>query len=321
MVPFFYFVNKQLKVTMEYKDYYKILGVDKKATQDQIKKAYRKLAVQYHPDKNPDNKAAENKFKEINEANEVLGDPEKRKKYDELGENWQQHQQNGSKGGFNWEAWQQPNQGRSRQSQSFEEDDFSDFFSNIFGGMGGGGRRRPTSAKGQDYQSTLELSLEEAYHGASRTLQLSNQKIRITTHPGIEDGHKLRVKGKGEPGYNGGPSGDIYLQVQVKPHHLYKREGINLEQTIKIDLYTAILGGKIKVNTFTGEVMIPVPAGAQSGQVFRLKGKGMPVYEQANKFGDMLVKIEVEIPKVLSSEQKELFLKIQELEANKIHKN
>jgi curved DNA-binding protein len=305
---------------MEYKDYYKILGIDKKATQEEIKKAFRKLAVKYHPDKNPGNKEAENRFKEINEANEVLSDPEKRKKYDELGENWQYHQQNGGQGGFNWEQWQQQGRSHSRADDFFEGGSFSDFFNNIFGGMGGS-QRRKSSHRGQDYHADIRLTLEEAYHGATRTLEIHDKKLRINVKRGVEDGQTLRVKGKGEPSHNKGEAGDLYLQIHVHPHHLYTRDGNDLEQKIKIDLYTAVLGGKLKVHTFEGDLIITIPEGTQNGKILRMKGKGMPVYGKENQFGDMLVKISVQLPAELSEDEKELFRQLRELRKAKHQHN
>ncbi len=300
---------------MEYKDYYKILGVDKKASQEDIKKAFRKLAVKYHPDKNPGDKKAEEKFKEINEAYEVLKDPEKRKKYDELGENWRHFQQAGGQGDFDWSQWQQAGGGRAYSyggdaSDMFGEGGFSDFFSTIFGGGGfaGGSRRaRSRSMKGRDYEAEIEVTLEEAFHGSSRILNVNGKKIRLKLKPGIRDGQVLRIKGKGAPGANGGPAGDLYLRIHVLPHHLYERVGDNLMQTLKVDLFTAVLGGKVTVNTFSGPVKISIPAGTSNGKVLRLKGKGMPVYGKKDRYGDMLVKIEVEIPAAMTDEQKKLF--------------
>ena len=308
---------------MDYKDYYKILGVDKKASQDEIKKAYRKLAVKYHPDKNPGDEAAEEKFKEINEANEVLGDPEKRQKYDELGENWQHFQQGGGQGsGFDWSQWQQqPGGGRyyyEGGASDFGDEGFSDFFENIFGGMGGrGGQRRRAQGKGQDYEANMEITLEEAYHGTSRILQLQNQKIRINTKPGTQDGQKLRIKGKGAPGFNGGPAGDLFINVSVLPHSLYQRKGNDLIQKINVDLFTAVLGGKTEINTFSGPVKVTIPQGTQNDKTLRIKGKGMPLYGKKDQFGSMLVKININIPSNLSEEQKELFEKLRALEAEK----
>lgn len=298
---------------MEYRDYYKILGVPKNATQDEIKKAYRKLAVKYHPDKNPGNKEAERKFQEINEANEVLSDPEKRKKYDALGENWRQYQESGGRpGGFDWSQYTSPGGGFTFEGDpsDFFGGGFSDFFSSIFGG---GGARRTRSFKGQDFRADVELTLEEAWHGAARIFDLQGKKIRMKIKPGIKDGQVLSVKGKGALGINGGPAGDLYVTVRVLPHPVYTRAGDDLEQTITIDVYTAVLGGSASAQTFTGKVNFSIPAGVQQGKVLRLKGKGMPVYDMSGKFGDMLVKINIAMPVNLSEEEKELFAKLKAL--------
>lgn len=301
---------------MEYKDYYKILGVDKNATQDEIKKAFRKLAVKYHPDKNEGNKEAEAKFKEINEANEVLSDPEKRKKYDELGADWQRYQQGGEQGNYNWNQWQQQDGQQYYSQEGFDEHDFSDFFSNIFGGRFGG-RSSKQSFRGQDYQSEINLTLEEAYHGTNRILELNNQKLRIQLKPGIASEQTLRIKGKGASGLNNGPAGDLYLKIHINDHHLYQREGDNLLQEKKIDLYTAVLGGKVPVHTFGGNLLISIPQGTQNGKILRIKGKGMPVYGKTEIFGDMIIKIAVEIPTNLSEEQMNLFKQLQEISQHK----
>lgn len=303
---------------MEYRDYYKTLGVARDATQEDIKKAYRKLAVKYHPDKNPGNKDAERKFQEVNEANEVLSDPEKRKKYDALGENWRQYQESGGRpGGFDWSQYTSPGGGGGF---TFEGDPaeffgggFSDFFSNIFGG---GGTRRRQSFKGQDYQAEVDLTLEEAWHGATRIFDLQGQKIRLRIKPGIRDGQVLSVRGKGAPGVNGGSAGNLYVNVHVLPH-VYTRMGDDLEQTLVIDLYTAVLGGSASAQTFTGKVNFTVPAGVQQGKILRLKGKGMPVYGESGKFGDMLVKINITMPVNLSEEEKNLFGKLKALSQQK----
>jgi curved DNA-binding protein len=303
--------------SMEYKDYYKSLGVDKSASQDEIRKAFRKLAVKYHPDKNPGDKKAEEKFKEINEANEVLSDPEKRKKYDQLGSNWKQYEQAGYRPGERGPGnpFGQYYEGDPSDFFGGDEGGFSDFFSQFFGGGSSrtrGGQRQRAQA-GHDYQAEAVLTLEEAYHGTSRVINLDGQKIRVSTKPGAYDGQRLRVKGKGAAGAGGGPSGDLYVVLRIAPHPLYERRDDDLVQTKNVNLYTAVLGGKLEVQTFKGKLNINVPAGTQSGQTLRLRGHGMPVYGKPDHFGDMLVKIHVEIPKSLTEKQRELFEKLRDL--------
>ena len=299
---------------MEYKDYYKTLGVDKKASQDDIKKAYRKLAVKYHPDKNKDNKSAEEKFKLINEANEVLSDPEKRKKYDTLGENWRQYEQAGSRpsGG--------PRSGNGRSGPFTYEGDFgdifgegggsgfSDFFEQFFGrGATGGGRAgRSAHFKGQDYRTDMEITLEEAYHGTHRLIQLEDEKLRISTKPGVHDDQQLRIKGKGGQGSKDN-HGDLYVRVHVTPHPRYSRKGDDLYTTQTIDLFTAVLGGYTIVDTMSGQVKVKIDPGTQNGKTIRIKSKGMPVYGKQNQFGDLYVQLQVHIPEQLTDRQRELF--------------
>ena len=319
---------------MKYKDYYKILGVEKTATQKEIKKAYRKLAAQYHPDKNPGNKAAEEKFKEINEANEVLSDPDKRKKYEQLGADWEMYQQTGydptkkRQGGF---AGQNGGSGtyyfEGDPSEFFGQagdSGFSSFFEQFFGGDGGGRgfgssqrsrQQRPFS--GQDLHAELEITLEEAYHGSSRMFELNGQKMRIKIKPGATDGQTLRLKGKGGTGANGGQPGDLYLILKMRQHHTFAREGNNLTVQQNIDLYTAILGGKIEVPTMSGRVKMNVPKGTSPNAILRLKGKGMPLPKAPAQYGDLLVKINVVLPAHLTKEQESLFEKIRELEEAK----
>lgn len=300
---------------MDYKDYYKVLGVDKKASQDEIKKAFRKLAVKYHPDKNKDNKAAEEKFKLVNEANEVLSDPEKRKKYDELGENWRQYEHaggrhggarsgNGRGGPFSYEGDFSDIFGQGGGSG------FSDFFEQFFGrGAAGGARQsgRSTGFKGQDYQTEMEITLEEAYHGTHRLIQLENEKIRISTKPGAYDDQQLRIKGKGGRGSKENNHGDLYVRIHVSPHPRYSRKGDDLQAMHTIDLFTAILGGSTIVDTLSGQVKVKITPGTQSGKIIRIKGKGMPVYGKANIFGDLYVQLQVHIPETLTDKQRELF--------------
>jgi curved DNA-binding protein len=307
---------------MDYKDYYQVLGVDKKATQDEIKKAYRKLAVKYHPDKNPGNKQAEEKFKEINEAYEVLGEAEKRKKYDQLGANWRQYEQT-QQGGYgnqrygNGSGGQQQYYYEGNAEEAFGEGGFSDFFNTFFGGAGTSGGQDPFSRfnrqgayKGQDYQTDASISLEEAYHGTTRLLQLESQQLRLKLKPGIADGKVLRLPGKGAAGANGGSSGDLYITVHVAEDQRYKREGDNLLAQETVDMFTAVLGGKKAVETLSGKLNVTIPAGTQSGTALRLKGKGMPVYGESGKFGDLLLTIHVSIPTQLNDEQKQQFEKL-----------
>jgi curved DNA-binding protein len=300
---------------MEYKDYYKTLGVDKKASQDEIKAAYRKLAIKYHPDKNKDNKAAEEKFKLINEANEVLSDPEKRKKYDSLGENWRQYEQAGSR----QSGGRRSGNGRSGPftyegdfSDIFGEggggSGFSDFFEQFFGrgSAGGGSRGRSTHFKGQDYQTDMEITMEEAYHGTHRLIQLDDEKLRIATKPGVHDDQQLRVKGKGGKGSTDN-HGDLYVRVHVAPHPRYSRKGDDLYTTHTIDLFTAVLGGYTIVDTMSGQVKVKIDPGTQNGKTIRIKSKGMPVYGKQNQFGDLYVQLQVHIPEQLTDRQRELF--------------
>lgn len=299
---------------MEYKDYYKVLGVDKKASQEEIKKAYRKLAVKYHPDKNKDNKAAEEKFKQINEANDVLSDPEKRKKYDELGANWKMYENAGGRPG-----------GRGRTANgrtgpfTFEGDfsdmfgggggsGFSDFFEQFFGGgtAGAGSRSRSNNFKGQDFQTEAEITLEEAYHGTHRLIQLEDEKLRIATKPGAYEDQLLRIKSKGGKGSRGN-HGDLYIRIHVASHPRYTRKGDDLHTTHTIDLFTAVLGGSTIVDTMSGQVKVKIPPGTQNGKIIRIKGKGMPVYGETNIFGDLYVQLQVHVPETLTDRQRELF--------------
>ncbi len=315
---------------MTYKDYYNTLGVDKNAPEKEIKKAYRKLANRYHPDKNQGDKAAEEKFKEINEAYEVLGNAEKRKKYDELGANWEAYQQ----GGYDWQQGGGPfgRGGNGQRTYTFEGDPseffggggsgFSSFFEQFFGGgfeaagdMGGrqsSGRQR--AFKGRDWQAEMEVTLEDVYEGSTRSFELNGQKLRIKIKPGIADGQVLRLKGKGGAGASGGQAGDLYLKIKVKPHPSLQREGDDLVLEKSIDLFTAVLGGKLTVPTLSGNINMTVPKGTNPGSKLRLKGKGMPKYDQPGQFGDLYVRIQVQMPQNLSPEQERLFEKIRDME-------
>lgn len=310
---------------MDYKDYYKILGVSKSASQDDIKKAYRKLALKYHPDKNPNNKEAENKFKEVAEAYEVLRDPEKRKRYDELGVNWKQYEKAGAgfdgasgygPGGYRYE-YSGPGRGSSGFSGINFEDifgggetgGFSDFFERFFGGFyqeGGSRRRQYQPSGGQDYTAKLEIDLTEAYFGSSRIINLDGKRIKIKIKPGVRDGQTLRLKGKGSKGAHGGAAGDLLLKVFIRNHDLYDRKGDDLYTSVKISFYKAILGCNISIRTMQGNVNIKIPQGTQNGKTFRLKGKGMPNYENNNIHGDLYVKVNVEIPKKMKKQELDL---------------
>lgn len=287
---------------MEFKDYYKILGVSKTATTEEIKKAYRKLAVKYHPDKNQGNKGAEEKFKEANEANDVLSDPEKRKKYDELGENWKYYQ------GGNPPPNRGPNAGRQQYHYSSDDDfeggNFSDFFESIFGNRFGG-KKGPS--KGEDYQTNVTITLEEAYTGTARLLEVNGEKLQMKFKPGTSDGQNLRIKGKGGPGGKGGERGDIYVNVHVSPHTYFERKGDDLYCDVPVDLYTAILGGKTAVRTLKGTLQFTIPKETDTGKVLRLKGLGMPKYGKADDFGDLYAKVKLILPKNLTKEEIDLF--------------
>lgn len=304
---------------MEYKDYYKVLGVAKTAAADEIKKAYRKLAVKYHPDKNPNNKSAEDKFKEINEAYEVLGDPEKRRKYDELGENWKYYEQGGRPAeGFDWSQYAGGSGGRGRTytTGDFDEGSFSDFFENIFGrgGFGGGAARGRTQArKGEDYRVEMEISLEEAYHGTTRQININGQTLEMKIRPGTHDGQVLRLRGKGGAGRNGGGNGDVYITVHVPKHPHYEVKGDDLYCEVPVDLYTAVLGGKALVRTLKGTIRIDIAKGTQNGKLLRLKGMGMPKFGKSSEHGDMYAKVHVQLPEKLTDKETELFTQLANL--------
>lgn len=307
---------------MEYKDYYKTLGVEKAATQAEIKKAYRALAKKYHPDKNKGDKAAEERFKDISEAYEVLSDETKRSQYERLGANWRQYQQqqeNGFPGGqYQW----QPPGGGGFGSQTYEGtgddggSDFSDFFKQFFGGRfsgGYGGRQR----KGQDYEADMEISLLEAYSGTYRLLHVNGKQLRISTKPGVADGQVLRVKGKGAPGSGGAENGDLFIKIKVLPHPRLERKGDNLFTDLEVDMYTAILGGEVQVQTLAGALKLKIPAGTQNGKSLRLREKGMPVYGKPDKFGDLYVNVKVLLPVHVSAEEKALLEQLRDLQKAK----
>ncbi|WP_224485225.1 J domain-containing protein [Robertkochia aurantiaca] len=301
---------------MEFIDYYKVLGLDKSASQNDIKKAYRKLARKYHPDVNPNDKNAEIRFKQINEANAVLSDPEKRKKYDRYGKDWEHAEE------FEKARQQQQQQGRRYQgsggpftySGDASEADFSDFFESMFGGAGGfgGGRSRQMKFKGQDYNARLTLDLRDAYTTHKRTLTVNGKNIRITIPAGIEDGQTIRIKGHGGPGINGGPDGDLYITFDIANNTPFKRERSNLYKTEEIPLTTAVLGGEITVDTFDGKVRLKVAPGTQNDTRIKLKGKGFPKYKKEETFGDLFITYRVTLPEKLTPEQEEMFKKLKQ---------
>ncbi|HLG02235.1 MAG TPA: DnaJ C-terminal domain-containing protein [Bacteroidia bacterium] len=297
---------------MNYKDYYKVLGVEKTATAQEIKKTFRRLAVKYHPDKNQGNKAAEEKFKEINEAYAVLGDPEKRKKYNEMGESWRQFEQQPKYGGeqFDWSQW---TGGRAR------DEDFGDFFETVFGGQfsRGNGGRKTRAFKGQDYNAKISITLEEAYFGTPREFEVNGKNVRIRLKPGTVDGQVVRLSGYGAPGRNEGKPGDLYIAVEILPHSIYERKGNDLYTEFPVDLFTCVLGGNAELHSLKGPVNVKIPMLTQSGKKIRMKGLGMPVYGKPDQFGDLYAKIAVRIPESLSPEEEELFRRLEEIRKKK----
>lgn len=309
-----YYIYHYVYSYMAFIDYYKILGLDKKASDKDIKAAYRKLARKYHPDLNPNDAEANKKFQQLNEANEVLSDPEKRKKYDQYGEHWQhgeafeqqarQQQQNrqqsyGGAQGFDFEGF---------GGASTGGEDFSDFFQSMFGGAGGGRSGRQQSRyRGQDYNAELHLNLNDVIETHKQTITVNGKNLRITIPAGIENGQTIKITGHGAPGINGGPAGDLYITFSIANDPRFKRNGNDLYNTIKLNLYTAILGGEITAETLNGKVKLKVPAETQNGTKVKLKGKGMPIYKKDGQFGDLYLTYEIEIPTNLTDKQKKLF--------------
>ncbi|GAA4272818.1 J domain-containing protein [Aquimarina gracilis] len=294
---------------MEFIDYYKILGVSKNASEADIKKAYRKLARKYHPDLNPNDKEAEKKFKEINEANEVLSNAENRKKYDQYGKDWQHA-----------EAFEQARQsqqysrpGKQQYYSDFAEGDFSDFFESMFGTGSRGYRRSQVKFRGEDYNAELRLDLMDVYKTHKRTLTVNEKNIRITIPAGVENGQTIKIKGHGGPGIGGGPNGDLYITFAIDNNTFFKRDKSDLHLTKEIDLYTAVLGGDITINTLDGKVRLTVKPETQSGAKVKLKGKGFPKYKKEGQFGDLYITYTVKIPKNISEKQKELFRELSKL--------
>jgi curved DNA-binding protein len=306
---------------VEYKDYYKVLGVPKSASEKDIKAAYRKLARKLHPDVNPNDKTAPEKFKDVNEAYEVLSNAEKRRKYDELGANWQQYEQYqraGGQGPFQWGTG--GTQYRTVNPEEFEQifgdlGGASDFFRTFFGGGFGGTRTRAARPRrGQDFESPLQVTLEEAYRGTKRMLQLDGRRIEVNIKPGVKTGSRVRVAGQGYPGVNAGEPGDLYLNIEVLPNPLYERRGDDLYTEVPVDLYTAILGGEVRVPTLKGgQLLLKIPPQTQNGKQFRLAGRGMPRLNEPNEFGDLYAKVRVVLPENLSDKEIKLFRELAEL--------
>ena len=304
---------------MEFKDYYAILGVAPDADEKTIKSTYRKLARQHHPDVNPGDKQAEERFKEIGEAYQALGDPERRRKYDELRAQYQAWQQQGGRagGGFDWGQWQAaPGQHTYTREVSPEDledlfggvDPFSDFFSSIYGQPAGGTGRRAREARprrGRDIEATAEISLEEAFRGTTRSIQIGDRRIEAKIPPGARTGSRVRLAGQGSPGVAGGPPGDLYLNIEVAPHPQFEREGDDLSVTVPVDIYTAATGGEVRVPTLDGSVKLKIPPRTQADRVFRLKGKGMPRLERPAERGDLYTKVKLVLPEPLSDTELE----------------
>ena len=293
---------------MAFIDYYQILGVPKSASEKDIKNAYRKLARKYHPDLNPNDAEANKKFQQLNEANEVLSDPEKRKKYDQYGENWQhgeeyakyeqQQQQSRQRGAYTG--------GNTSSFEGFGDETFSDFFQSMFGG-GGSSRGRQAKYRGQDYNAELQLTLKEASETHKQTLTVNGKNIRITVPAGVENGQTIKITGHGGPGVNNGPAGDLYITFLIADDPRFKRNGNDLYYTYKLRLFTAVLGGEITVDTLNSKVKVKVKPETQNGTKVKLKGKGLPVYKKENEFGDFYITYDIQLPVNLTEKQKELF--------------
>lgn len=300
---------------MEYKDYYKILGVSRNADAKEIKQVYRKLAMKYHPDRNPGNKASEEKFKEVNEAYQVLSDPSKRSRYDQLGESYTQWQQGGgAPGNFNWQDWfsqQQQSRGGRVQVDNLEDlfgGGFSDFFSTIFGGMGadpGAGSRRGRRSATPGYEQAVTISFQEAYLGTTCAVQIGERRLEVKIPAGARTGTKVRVPGA-VPG-QGGQKADLYLMITVSEDERFERDRDDLKTETAIDLFTAVLGGQVNVPTPAGDVVLTIPAGTQAAQTFRLGGRGMPHLKDPKTFGDLYVRVKLQIPRHLTDRQRTMF--------------
>jgi len=289
---------------MDHIDYYKTLGISKSATAAAIKSAYRKLARKYHPDLNPGNKESEKMFKEVNEANEILSDPEKRKKYDQVGTEWKHSERYE-------QASQQQRPSSDRGGNPFSGGDFSDIFGSMFGGSSGQGRK--SKFRGQDLNAELQINLSEVYKSHQKTIAVNGKNIRLTIPAGLESGQVIKVKGHGMAGTNGGADGDLFIEFTIFNDTRFKREGKNLYADASLDVYTGILGGDVQIDTFNGKVKLKVPPGTQSGTKVKLRGKGFPVYKKENEFGDLFITYQVKLPINLSPREVELFTELRNL--------
>jgi curved DNA-binding protein len=309
---------------MEYKDYYKVLGVEKSVGKEELRKKYRKLARQYHPDVNTTDKNAAVRFGEISEAYEVLSDDDKRAKYDALGSDWEQHRNTGQAENFDWSKYASPGAGQAGSQTRGWEDLFggettaSDFFRNIFGQnfQGREGARFPR--RGADLRAELVLSLEEAYQGGVRTLSVGESQIRLTLKPGIWDRQTIKIGGKGAPGGSGAESGDLYITFVLQPHPDYRLEGADLYRDIPVGVYSAMLGAALEVKTISGTFKLRIPPETKSGTVFRLKGKGFPVYDAPGKHGDLFLKVVLQLPEKLTAQEKKLVRELAALRHEKV---
>ena len=294
-------------------DYYKTLGIEKNATPQEIKNAYRRLARKYHPDLNPHDKDAKANFQRINEANEVLSDPDKRKKYDQYGQDWQHAEEFKKAGQYQGKY---TNTGERRYSGAQNEGEFSDFFESMFGGFEGAGRSRQIKFRGQDYQAEIHLSLMDAYKTHKQTLSVNGKNIRITIPAGIENGQIIKIAGHGGQGVNGGPNGDLYITFSIADHPTFKRYGNNVHMTVDLDLYVAVLGGDITLDTLDGKVKLKVGPETQNGTRIKLKNKGFPIYKSKGQFGDLFVTYSIKIPTNLTKKQKDLFSELSNSQSN-----
>lgn len=296
---------------MAFIDYYKVLGIEKKATEKEIKTAYRKLARKYHPDLNPNNKEAEKQFKNINEANEVLSDTESRKKYDKYGENWKHGEE------FEKSQQQQSSQYQSQQQGFSDQENYSDFFESMFGGQSRSSSQHRQSPKfrGQDYNAELNLNLKDVYTSQQQVLTVNNKKIRLTIPAGVDNEQVIKIKGKGSPGINGGPNGDLFIKFILNNNTGFNREGNNLYKNVDLDLYTSILGGEITADTFDGKVKLNIKAGTTNNTKVKLKGKGFPIYKKEGEYGDLIITYNIDIPTNLSEKEIALFKELQNIKA------